>query len=229
MPLVIGHSMGGKTALLFALTHAHQNASLLGGLVSLDASPASYSHSHSRVFETMANFDFEKVNDFVAKLQRERVAQGDSEKLADKRRWRDISKVRQRAFKELGSTADYNGAFSLTVSECAFVLENLDFANLFRSSVPARLSWVCNLEVLQKKESEVHSFPEMNASCHLPTLFLGGTESSRLTYPEYLKQVEKLFPQHNVKILNKAGHFLYRTHAKEVISAIVKYSLTRYK
>ena len=59
LPLfVIGHSMGGKTGLQLAL---EQPPSSFAGLVSLDASPVAYKHTHSGVFDAMKRVDFAKA------------------------------------------------------------------------------------------------------------------------------------------------------------------------
>ena len=50
---VVGHSMGGKTAMLFAL----QNPELVAKLVGVDITPASYSDKHSDVFSALFKTD----------------------------------------------------------------------------------------------------------------------------------------------------------------------------
>lgn len=50
---IIGHSMGGKTAMLFAL----QNAENVEKLVIVDISPAAYSDKHSNVFDALLKAD----------------------------------------------------------------------------------------------------------------------------------------------------------------------------
>lgn len=44
-PLLIGHSMGGKVCLLYSLFRP----SAISGVVSLDAAPSSYTHTHTKV------------------------------------------------------------------------------------------------------------------------------------------------------------------------------------
>ena len=56
--ILIGHSMGAKVNMLYSLL----NGENLNGLISLDASPASYYHDHQRIFEAMKGVDFSKVN-----------------------------------------------------------------------------------------------------------------------------------------------------------------------
>ncbi len=48
-----GHSMGGKTAMVFALTHA----SKLDQLIVLDIAPVKYEHSHAPILEALKSLD----------------------------------------------------------------------------------------------------------------------------------------------------------------------------
>lgn len=53
-----GHSMGGKTAMVFALMYPQ----LLSKLVVLDIAPIAYSHSHDRILEGMMAIDLDSVS-----------------------------------------------------------------------------------------------------------------------------------------------------------------------
>ena len=64
-PLLVGHSMGGKTALLYALLNNREvqqtNYQDLSGIVSIDAAPSNYVHNHQTLFKAMQMVDFTKV------------------------------------------------------------------------------------------------------------------------------------------------------------------------
>jgi pimeloyl-ACP methyl ester carboxylesterase len=52
-PVVIGHSMGGKTAMTLALDHGD----LVGGLIVMDISPVPYDHDHDEFIGAMRDMD----------------------------------------------------------------------------------------------------------------------------------------------------------------------------
>lgn len=54
---VIGHSMGGKTAMMLALNHPD----MVHRLIVADIAPVSYSHSQIQFIEAMRSVDFDKV------------------------------------------------------------------------------------------------------------------------------------------------------------------------
>lgn len=54
---VIGHSMGGKTAMRFAL----ENGDMVDKLIVLDMAPKQYAHRHDTVFEAMKAVDLEAL------------------------------------------------------------------------------------------------------------------------------------------------------------------------
>lgn len=55
---IIGHSMGGKTAMQFAFDHAD----MLDQLVVVDIAPKAYAGGHEDIFDAMLSLDFAKIN-----------------------------------------------------------------------------------------------------------------------------------------------------------------------
>jgi len=56
-PIIIGHSMGGKVALMYSLLRPER----VRGVIALDAAPAVYTHSHQYLFEAMKRLNLDKV------------------------------------------------------------------------------------------------------------------------------------------------------------------------
>ena len=66
---IIGHSMGGKTAMLFAL----QNSDLLNKLIIVDILPISYERDYELIFDSLLNIDLKTIksrNDFYLHLKK---------------------------------------------------------------------------------------------------------------------------------------------------------------
>ena len=55
---LIGHSMGGKTVMAFALQYPH----LVSRLIVADIAPTTYAGGHENVFEALLSVDFGKIN-----------------------------------------------------------------------------------------------------------------------------------------------------------------------
>ncbi|ETO10903.1 esterase/lipase [Reticulomyxa filosa] len=107
--------------------------------------------------------------------------------------------------------------------ERAMILENVDFSDV------SHLKWRCNVKVLREKENNIHDFPLNDIDPgHLkvfrkPSLFIGGDQSARLTTPRYVKEIEKLFGNYHLIMLN-GDHFIHRTHSAQVIQLIADYT-----
>ena len=69
-----GHSMGGKTAMTFALTQPQR----LDQLIVLDIAPVAYDHSHAPILEALQNTD---LSEFTSRSE---VEQALSQKISDK-------------------------------------------------------------------------------------------------------------------------------------------------
>jgi esterase len=66
---IIGHSMGGKTAMLFAL----RNSDLLNKLIIVDILPISYKRDYKLIFDSLLNIDLNTIksrNDFYLHLKK---------------------------------------------------------------------------------------------------------------------------------------------------------------
>ncbi|MFC1731908.1 alpha/beta fold hydrolase [candidate division KSB1 bacterium] len=79
-PIILGHSMGGKVAMRFAL----ENPDIVEKLIIIDISPRGYDHSHhhASLIMAMKSVDFEKVssrkdveNQLITQIQNPRIIQ----------------------------------------------------------------------------------------------------------------------------------------------------------
>ena len=91
-----------------------------------------------------------------------------------------------------------------------------------------KLKWKCNLKAISENEDKIHGFPDTHYMSIYDkySLFLGGTvNSDRLTNQLYLDSLEYYFPNSSIHLLN-GGHFIHRTHYKQVEHEIVQYIKT---
>jgi pimeloyl-ACP methyl ester carboxylesterase len=209
---------GGKTALAYALhTHSssHPSSFTPRSLISLDASPASYTHRHSLVFDAIRT-----IGSPIPKKQLKNKREADT------------------AIRSILNSA----------TDRAFVIENLKEVKTLTSinqleEEEMELRWRSNVSVLEKSESNVHgfdihhtqdssisssSFPVSSPpllSYPLPTLFLGGSKSDRLTNPNYTHLIPNYFPNSTIHIIQGAAHFLHSSHSNQTADFIVDFIL----
>ena len=138
----------------------------------------------------------------------------DHQRLFDAMKGVDFSKVHRK----FDADQQLKGLGIADGSERGFILENLtgDSGRGWR--------WKCNVDVIAKHEHKVHSFPDTKHQSiyHGDTLFLGGSRSDRLTNQLYLDDLDFWFPNHHIALFD-GGHFVHRTHHKEVQREIVQY------
>ena len=211
-PLLIGHSMGGKTACLYSLlTNNNTNSTNninnnICGMVAIDAAPSKYYHHHEKLFNAMQAVDFSKVehkSNIDAQLKKS-----------------GIECARDRAF--ILTNAIKTDANDVEMDDN---IERLQGNELKQSNL---WKWRCNLDVIAKHESEIHTFPteaeldRMNIYSK-PSMFIGGSLSSRLTSEIYVKDVNYWFPNNEIVLLEGGEHFVHRTHTKQSIKNIGDY------
>lgn len=214
--IVIGHSMGGKTALHFALHHP----TLLDGVVSLDASSAEYTHSHDNVFTAMraVRFDADRVRS-QRDVDEQLVTAGLTTKnerafvLSNNLR-RPSSSTTTLSSESSSSSASASASPSshqqsspsqsshqphlshishsqhhISISSSSVLPSSSSSSSASSSS---GFGWRCNLDTLIAFEHDylkAWPTPSTHPPFQQPALFIGGTLSTRLTQPEYLKQV----------------------------------------
>lgn len=194
--LLVGHSMGAKTALRFALNHP----SHVGGLVVLDASPAAYTHSHSNVFAAMRAVDFGAVR---AKSDVDAQLGALLPSVAD-RQFVMANNLRAPSSSGLGGGGGGGGGSS--------------------TNVHPPFAWRANVPVLEAHERHVLDWDAPDdARYDGPALFIGGAQSSRLTEPRYRARVPMHFPRARVEMVADAGHFPHASHASHCARIIADF------
>ncbi len=194
-PILCGHSMGGKTALAFSL----EFSSLISGLISLDASPADYSHSHSKIFEILSKINFNQpinqsqFDNYFASLDRNDRA--------------FLLQFSLRRFDD-SSLLEWTHNFPTLINHERLVHQ-----------FPYRLSSHSTI-----RHHGEHSY-KMVDKYFGPALFIGGSKSTRLTKPEYLEKISDFFPNQPKIEMVDSGHFVMNsapTRCAELIAEFVE-------
>lgn len=163
-PFLAGFSMGGKACMATILQY--MNLQSCAGLISLDCSPAQYTHTHQRFFDAAKAINFATIHSIAD---------------ADKQLVRYLPRIDERTF----------------------LLSNI-------TKQAGTYQWLCNIDVLQQYEHEIHAF---NVPRELqwtgPALFIGGSDSSRLTLHEYKRMIPVYFPSATIEMI-QSGHFVHQ-------------------
>ena len=178
-PFLCGFSMGGKACMTTILKY--MTLQTCAGLISLDCSPAQYTHTHQRFFSAAHSIDTNKLNSINE---------------ADKLLVRYLPRIDERQFL---------------------------LTNLRKSSDSNKLEWLINLDVLQQYESHIHSFDcSTELQWNGPALFIGGTDSSRLTLHEYKKMIPIYFPNAQIEMI-QSGHFVHQEQPYTTAALIAQF------
>jgi esterase len=186
-PVMCGHSQGGKAMLAYALTQ-QDDPLAPRALISLDAAPAAYTHTHSSIFGAMQSLHLSDPA-LVQKRDIEKALNQHLESPSD------------RAF-VLGNIAEMQPAQGQ--SKWAW-RPNVDVLqreekNVHAWSIPAPTQGADG---------------KTGPSYSKPALFIGGGKSTRLTTPSYAQHLAAYFPRHRLEMVPSAAHFVHQSHAKE--------------
>jgi esterase len=157
---ILGHSMGGKVAMLFAM----QNPLKVEKLIVADIAPRYYPPHHQDILDGLNGLDLKKLTS------------------------------RQDADDQLAKKIDDFGVRQ-------FLLKNLN-----RSS--DGFSWKMNLPVLTRKIDKVGLEIGKGVVYEGPSLFIKGGKS-RYIRAEDVKEIERKFPNSQIKEIEGAGHWLH--------------------
>lgn len=166
--VAIGHSMGGKIAMVLAdLTQDRMQQ-----LIVLDMAPVQYSENHhDQIFKAL--FAVEEAN--------------------------------------VASRAQATEVMSLYIKENSVIQFLLKSFN--------KGQWLFNLKALYTHYSDILSWQTL-APHALNTLFLKGGRSFYISQPEHFQAIAVQFPNHHVKTIEDAGHWLHAEKRTEVLTAI---------
>ncbi|KAM9967488.1 hypothetical protein ACTFIW_001572 [Dictyostelium discoideum] len=208
--ILVGHSMGGKSAMMFALNNPH----LVDGLVPIDVSPSNYVgiHNHNTKFEAMLNASklFKNPNTTKILIEKEMIDSG-------------LQNKGERLYllnnlKELNKNNKNN---------------NNNNNNNNNEENPL-FSWKLNVETLYENQDKLLGFPnneeliQTSTNNKLPqfnkkTFFIGGADSHylQLTHRE---NIHKLFPNHEIQLFQNSDHFVYAQKPRDFADVLYNYS-----
>lgn len=171
--ILVGHSMGGKVAMVAALKKPKR----FSALIIADIAPVNYSHGFKSLVDAMHSLDL------------------------------TLLKNRNDAEAELAKTIDEAGVVQ-------FILQNLTRSD-------DNFYWRINLEQISASLSSISEFPESfsGMTCRLPTLFLGGSESSYLR-SIYNPAIYQFFPAAEITMIEGAGHWLHAEKPGEFLKEV---------
>ncbi len=172
---LIGHSMGGKTAMQLAL-HVPD---LLSKLVVVDIAPKAYSPHHNAYFDALTDLDTTSIE-----------SRSDAEE-----------QLRER----IKSPA---------------VLQFL-LKNLARQS-DGSYNWKFNLAALEENYHRLINGIISEKPFEKPTLFISGQLSDYISPGDY-GEMEKLFPNSEVVVIQNAGHWVHAEQPKEFESIVLEF------
>uniref|UniRef100_A0A667I1R8 sn-1-specific diacylglycerol lipase ABHD11 n=1 Tax=Lynx canadensis TaxID=61383 RepID=A0A667I1R8_LYNCA len=215
--VLVGHSMGGRTAMLLAL----QRPELVERLIAVDISPV----------ETTSNSDFPS---YMAAMRAVDVPDDMSRSSARKLADQQLSTVIQVMYPcpgwccGLGPVQGRVAAPGLTrrfprpphpttgpLQDTAvrqFLLTNL-------VEVDGRFVWRVNLEALAQHVDKILAFPPRQESYPGPTLFLLGG-NSQYVHPSHHSEIRRLFPQAQMQTVPNAGHWIHADCPQDFMAAI---------
>lgn len=181
---VLGHSMGGKAAMQFALGYPDS----LDALIVADIAPVSYEHDFDQLLGAMMAVDLKSIKN---------RAQADHA----------LEKAIKNATLSQTNTSD--GLDSIDPRIRAFLLHNLTF-----DKATDQWAWRPNLKVLLDKMDNITSFQiNENMRYSGPTLFVHGAQSSYVQ-AKHEPVIRQYFPQASLSEIKHAGHWLHAEQAQ---------------
>lgn len=172
---IIGHSMGGKVAMQFAVNYPN----CVNKLVVADIAAKKYGRGHDDVFEALYAIDLTKIQ---------------TRKQAEEAMLPHVSEFGTRQF----------------------LLKNLERLE------NGTYQWKMNLDVLYRDYEEITQEVKTNKPITIPVLFLKG-ELSKYIKDEDWEQIKSIFPEAELKEINKAGHWLHADNPKEFYEKVIAF------
>ncbi len=103
---------------------------------------------------------------------------------------------------------------SYDINTIQFILQNL-------IRVDGNFSWRINLEIISTSLTSLSQFPKnlKNKSCHMPSLFLGGSESNYVQ-SSHNAAIYHHFPAAEITMIDGAGHWLHAEKPNEFLKEV---------
>ncbi|CAD7930726.1 unnamed protein product [Amoebophrya sp. A25] len=242
---LIGHSLGGKTSMRFAL----QYPELVSRLVVVDISPRTFPGAY---FVLLLSHLLATPKELAAKGRagvEEWMVDGSSEENLLKKNRNFL----EMAFELETSNGQTSAACDAFLADCGKELEKLQrdlktdkhfraflLKNLATAKGDGGASWRPNLRALLRNYRphfasgfedaelasllpEVENEEKLEALKNLPVLVVRGGESQYVRLGTDVERFRKLFPQVQVETVEGAGHWPHATHTKEVVNFIRKF------
>lgn len=168
---LLGHSMGGKTVMKFALTFPEK----VKKLIVADIAPRYYPIHHETILEGLNAVPIDKI------------------------------KSRKEADDALSEYINNPGIKQ-------FLLKNL-------ARKESGFRWKMNLPVITEKIENVGEEINSEKPFEKPTLFMGG-ENSDYIQDKDKEDIERLFPNHHLIYIKKAGHWLHAEQPQAVVDTV---------
>ncbi|MDT7830881.1 alpha/beta fold hydrolase [Flavobacteriaceae bacterium S356] len=173
--ILLGHSMGGKTAMLFAVEYPE----LIHKLLIADISPRAYEPHHNEILAALNSVDF------------------------------SVQKTRQLVDEKLSELIPEMGVRQ-------FLLKNVFWRE------KGQLDFRFNLSSLTENNPEIGQALPSFTSYEGPTLFLAGGNSGYITKEEK-PTIKAHFPNSNIVIIPKAGHWLHADNPEFFFELVMKF------
>ncbi|MBL1141232.1 MAG: alpha/beta fold hydrolase [Proteobacteria bacterium] len=121
----------------------------------------------------------------------------------------DLNKIKNRTEAE----AELNKVTN-DINTVQFILQNL-------TRVDGKFCWRVNLDTIYTSLTSVSQFPEnlKNRTCHMPSLFVGGSESAYLK-SSHNTAIYQHFPAAEITMIEGSGHWLHAEKPKEFLKEV---------
>lgn len=197
-PLIVGHSMGGKAAMMLALRHPEQVA----GLVILDIAPVTYADRHRTIFTAMQAVD---------------AAGAGSRREADALLAEYIPEAPVRGFLlknfiAAGRSVDYSADHPADRSAS-------------RSGESGHTHWRIPVATLLAQYDHVRGWetPQEAEPFEGPVSCIYGSDSAYVDPGEHYSLFSELFADVQLTAIEGAGHWLHATHTDAVVAELNRF------
>lgn len=175
-PILLGHSMGGKTVMFFELLFT----GIAKKIIVADIAPRAYEPHHDAVLKALNSVKFDEI---TTRKQAEEILN---------RHITDFS-TRQ------------------------FLLKNI----YWKDSENNLMDWRFNLKIITKEYDNIGvAIPE--GSSDVKTLFIKGEKSHYITNAD-LKDIERHFPNYQLKEIKNAGHWVHAEKPNDFFEVVMDF------